>query len=52
MEKRKEKKGKREDFNYVSKGMLKFIIRNVEFWNGYILAMNSHFFQLSESNIF
>ena len=40
------KKKKREDFNYVSKGMLKLIISYMDFRTRCVLAMDSHFFFL------
>ena len=35
-----EKKRKREDFNYVSKGILNLIISNIDFWTVYVLEMD------------
>ena len=47
--KRRLQKWKREDFNYVSKGMLKLIISNIAFWTECLLTMKSYFFKPSES---
>ena len=32
---------KEKDLNYASKGMLKIIISNINFWAGCVLAMNA-----------
>ena len=37
------KKGKREDSNYVSKGMLKLVISNIDFLTGCVFAVHSYF---------
>ena len=36
------KRRKREDFNYISKAILKLIISNTDFWTGYVLGMDSY----------
>ena len=38
---------KKKDFSFVFKEMLKLIIRNTDFWTGYVLTMISFFFFLT-----
>ena len=40
------KVNKTEDFNYVSKGMIKLFMSNIDFWSGCVLSKDYIFFNL------